>query len=70
VILFPIAFIWIVVLLVYLIKNSTNDSDAGGDDSPPRRFRPRRPHDSRDRGPRDGSEGLRRRRRPRDRSRT
>jgi hypothetical protein len=70
VILFPIAFIWIVVLLVYLIKNSTNEPGTGGDDPPPRRFRPRGPRGTRDRGPRDGSERARRRRRRRDPSRT
>jgi hypothetical protein len=62
VILFPIAFIWIVALLVYLIKNSTNEPDVGGDEPPPRRFRPRGPSGRRDRGPRDGSEHARERR--------
>jgi hypothetical protein len=68
VILFPIAFIWIVVLLVYLIKNSTNEPDTGGDEPPPRRFRPRGPRDDRrGRGPRAGAARTRRRRRERSR---
>jgi hypothetical protein len=48
VILFPIAFVWMIVLLVYLIRNSKNEPEAPEGDPPPRRFKPRPPR----RGPR------------------
>ncbi|HWE82448.1 MAG TPA: hypothetical protein VG265_12425 [Gaiellaceae bacterium] len=43
-ILFPIALIWLVVVAVWLIRNSIADPDLPDGDTPsPRRFRPRRP---------------------------
>ena len=34
-ILFPIAFVWMIVLLVYLIRNSKNEPEAPEGDPPP-----------------------------------
>src|SRR5207245_92451 len=43
VILFPIALIWLVVALIWIIRNSTNEPDLPGDQPSWRRFVPRTP---------------------------
>jgi hypothetical protein len=42
VVLFPLAFVWVVVVLVWVIRASVNEPPAEGD-VPARRWRPRRP---------------------------
>jgi hypothetical protein len=54
-VLFPIAFIWLLCVMIWIIRNSLNEPDGG--ERPPRRWRPRtprlpggRPHGSKTRG--------------------
>jgi hypothetical protein len=43
VILFPIALLWLVVALIWIIRNSTNEPDLPGEQPAWRRFVPRIP---------------------------
>jgi hypothetical protein len=40
-VLFPIAFIWLLCVMIWIIRNSLNEPDA--QERPPRRWRPRPP---------------------------
>ena len=54
-ILFPIALIWLIVGLVWIIRNSPGDLDEPGAGGEPRQFRPRgprKPRNGRSRAPR------------------
>jgi hypothetical protein len=53
-VLFPIAFIWLLLVMLWLVRNSLNEPDAPDEPREPRRWRPRPPRRPNGRRP-DGS---------------
>jgi hypothetical protein len=50
-VLFPIAFIWLLCVMIWLVRNSLNEPDAPDQEREPRRWWPRPPRRPHDRGP-------------------
>ena len=56
-VLFPIAFIWLLAVMIWLIRNSLNEPDQQPGE--PRRWYPRRPRRPQGTGPRAGQSAKR-----------
>jgi len=56
-VLFPIAFIWLLAVMIWLIRNSLNEPAPPRQEPEPRRWRPRRPR--RPDGPQNATRGQR-----------
>jgi hypothetical protein len=68
-VLFPIAFIWLLCVMIWLVRNSLNEPEAPGEErEPPRRWprRPRRPNDRGSNGSHTRDRAAARVSRPRD----
>jgi hypothetical protein len=50
-VLFPIAFIWLLIVVIWLVRNSMNEDVPPGEEREPRRFWPRPPRRPNDRRP-------------------
>jgi len=50
-VLFPIAFIWLLCVMIWLVRNSLNEPDVPGEEREPRRRWPHRPRRPNGRGP-------------------